>query len=99
MAGAFHDYGLPVVCICKVGEDLEAVIEQRGDRPLDEAALRAHLQSRLEAHAIPRIMHVVERMPRTANDKLDRKAVAAWLAAGGKPDQMPDTPAVLQMDG
>jgi D-alanine--poly(phosphoribitol) ligase subunit 1 len=76
---AIHDRGYPVVCVLKWRDELVAVIERPGDQPADEAALRAALARQLEAHAVPSVIRWVDLMPRSENDKLDRRRVAAWL--------------------
>ena len=79
VARAIHDQGHPVTCVLKWGDELAAVIECARGKVLDEGALRAALARKLEAHAVPSIIRSIEHLPRTNNDKLDRRAVAAWL--------------------
>jgi D-alanine--poly(phosphoribitol) ligase subunit 1 len=81
VARAIHDYGFPVNCVLKWHDELAAVIERHPGRTFDEVALRAALAQRLEAHAIPSIIRIIDLMPRTHNDKLDRQAVNEWLNA------------------
>jgi D-alanine--poly(phosphoribitol) ligase subunit 1 len=82
VAQAFHEQGFFSVCVLKFGDDLAAVIEESAAQEFEEGALRAALAARLEAHAVPKIIKVIKHLPRTENDKLDRRAVAAWLADG-----------------
>jgi D-alanine--poly(phosphoribitol) ligase subunit 1 len=81
VARAIHDAGFPVTCVFKWKDCLAAVIEQQPGREFDEHTLRSDLSKQLEAHAIPSIIRLVERIPRTSNDKLDRDAVAEMLAS------------------
>lgn len=79
VARAIHDHGFPVVCVLKWQDELAAVIERHPERQFDETDVRTALAKQLEAHAIPSIIRLVDQMPRTANDKLDRQAVGLWL--------------------
>jgi D-alanine--poly(phosphoribitol) ligase subunit 1 len=79
VAKAIHDHGFPVSCVLKWGDELAAVIERHPTSCFDETALRAALAKQLEAHAVPSIIRLIDQMPRTQNDKLDRQAVAEWL--------------------
>jgi len=81
VARAIHDHGFPIVCVLKWRGELAAVIERRSDRPFVEADLRSAMAKHLERHAIPSTIRVIEHMPHTENDKLDRRAVAEWLDA------------------
>ena len=80
VAGAIRDCGWPVVCVSKHGDGIAAVVESQAGVKLDEISLLRSLEKKLEHYAIPgrRILEIA-RMPRNENDKLDRKAVAAWL--------------------
>jgi acyl-coenzyme A synthetase/AMP-(fatty) acid ligase len=64
----------------KKGDGIAAVVESQAGVKLDEISLLRSLEKKLEHYAIPgrRILEIA-RMPRNENDKLDRKAVAAWL--------------------
>ena len=44
--------------------------------PLDERALANHLSEQLPAYALPVATHIVDEMPRTTSDKIDRRALA-----------------------
>jgi D-alanine--poly(phosphoribitol) ligase subunit 1 len=81
VAKAIQDAGFPIACVLKWHEELAAVIEHRAEAVFDESALRGALAKVLETHAIPTVIRVIERMPRSANDKLDRAAVVEWLDA------------------
>jgi len=79
IARAIHDQGFPVTCVLKWRDELVAVIEHSQPHTFDEGALRAALGRTLEAHAVPCIIRLIDHLPRTPNDKLDRRAVSAWL--------------------
>jgi D-alanine--poly(phosphoribitol) ligase subunit 1 len=81
VARAIHDLGYPVSCVLKWHDELAAVIECPALERFDEAALRAALATKLEAHAVPYLIKPIQQLPRTENHKLDRRAVAAWLDA------------------
>ncbi len=81
VAKAIHEQGFPVACVLKWREELAAVIERSPEKFADEGALRTALAKTLEAHAIPSVVRWIDLIPRTANDKLDRQGVAAWLDA------------------
>jgi D-alanine--poly(phosphoribitol) ligase subunit 1 len=81
VAHAIHGEGYPVACVLKWNDELAAVIERDPDRPFDEAALRAALAVKLEMHAVPSIIRLIDRMPYNQNDKLDRRAVSEWLSS------------------
>ncbi|MEU3030633.1 non-ribosomal peptide synthase/polyketide synthase [Streptomyces incarnatus] len=49
----------------------------RADRPLDPAALRAAVAARLPAHMVPAAVVVLDRMPLTPQNKIDRRALPA----------------------
>ena len=71
--------GWPIACVLKYDNSLTAVIEAADGKELDPDALRAELYASLEPHAVPAHIHVIERMPRTMNGKLDESAVRVWL--------------------
>ena len=71
--------GWPVVCVFKHGEALAAVVERSGDAEPDLAALRQALLERVEAHAVPEQIRVIDAMPRNDNDKVDRRMAMAWF--------------------
>lgn len=81
VAAAIRDCGWPVACVFKRGEALAAVVEQRPGPAFDEQHLRAALSERVERHAVPQQIKLIDRMPRNDNDKLDRKAAAKWFEA------------------
>ena len=87
VARAIHDAGYPVTCVLKWRDELSAVIECPELVRFDEAALRAALAKTLEPHAVPYVIKAIEAIPRTENDKLDRRAVAAWLDAADRADR------------
>jgi D-alanine--poly(phosphoribitol) ligase subunit 1 len=81
VASAIRDCGWPVVCVFKRGEALAAVVEHMPGKVLGQAVLLSEVSRKVEAHAVPVAVRVIDRMPRNDNDKLDRKAVTAWFDA------------------
>src|SRR5690606_35493601 len=59
---------------------LAAFAETEGEAP-EPGELAAHLAARLPAHAVPAVLRTVERMPLTANGKVDTAALAERAAA------------------
>lgn len=60
------------------GEEVEAAVELRA--PATEAELIAFCRDRLADFKCPKKIHIVERIPRTATGKIQRKTVAQKLA-------------------
>jgi len=58
---------------------LVAVVERRAGARFDRRVMIDALTLRLENPAVPKIIHLIEQMPRNENGKIDRRAVAAWL--------------------
>ena len=85
VASAIRDCGWPVACVFKRGDGLAAVVEACAGQAFDEQALRAQLSAKIERHAVPQMIKLVDRMPRNDNDKLDRKAAAAWFESQESP--------------
>lgn len=57
------------------------------DGPVDHAQIRQQLAQTLPAYMVPRQIRAVERLPLSANGKVDRAAIAALFdAAGPQPD-------------
>ncbi len=81
VADAFARSGWPVVCVFKHGEALAAVVERCGGAEPDLMALRHALLGRIEAHAVPEQIRVIDAMPRNDNDKVDRRMAMAWFEA------------------
>ena len=79
VAAAIRGCGWPVARVFKRGDGLAAVVEACAGRAFDEQALRAQLSEKIERHAVPQMIKLVDRMPGNDNDKLDRKAAAAWF--------------------
>ena len=50
---------------------------------VDEDAVRAAIRDELSEHYDPERFTYVDDLPRTTVGKIDKKAVRAWLAAGG----------------
>ncbi|HTV80765.1 MAG TPA: AMP-binding protein, partial [Steroidobacteraceae bacterium] len=85
VARAIHDQGYAVTCVLKWRDQLAAVIEQKSGVEFDEMRLRAALAQKIDDYAIPSIIRLIDHVPRTQNDKLDREAISAWLDAGEPP--------------
>ena len=81
IADAFARSGWPVVCVFKHGEGLAAVVERCSGAEPDLVALRHALLERIEAHAVPEQIRVIDAMPRNDNDKVDRGQAIAWFEA------------------
>jgi acyl-CoA synthetase (AMP-forming)/AMP-acid ligase II len=62
----------------KYGEQVGAAVALAG--PADAAELTDHCRERLAAFKVPRVIHVVQEIPRTPTGKLQRRRVAAALA-------------------
>jgi D-alanine--poly(phosphoribitol) ligase subunit 1 len=82
VGAAIRACGYPVLCVFKRGDTLAAVVEKpEADSIFDELALRDKLGKKIEPHAIPERIVMVEQIPRNENDKLDRRAAAALFEA------------------
>ena len=81
IADAFARCGWPVVCVFKHGEGLAAVVERGSGAEPDLVVLRHALLERIEAHAVPERIRVIDAMPRNDNDKVDRGQAIAWFEA------------------
>ncbi len=78
---AIRSCGWRNVCALKLNGRLSAVVEAEEGRAFDEPELRRALALHLDAHAIPELFRTIKSLPRNENDKLDRLAVADWLAS------------------
>jgi acyl-CoA synthetase (AMP-forming)/AMP-acid ligase II len=65
----------------KYGEEVAAAVALDGDA--DEASLIAWCGERLAAFKVPRVIHVLDEIPRTATGKLQRRRVAAFIEERG----------------
>jgi acyl-CoA synthetase (AMP-forming)/AMP-acid ligase II len=61
----------------KWGEVVEAVVVLGG--PVTSAALRLHCSERLAGFKVPRVVHIVEQIPKGATGKIQRRVVAESL--------------------
>ena len=57
--------------------------------PATEAALMEHCKQHLADFKVPKKVHIVEKIPRTATGKIQRRAVAAAFAGGRS--EIPDS--------
>jgi acyl-CoA synthetase (AMP-forming)/AMP-acid ligase II len=62
----------------KYGEEVAAAVVLRGEA--GAADLLAHCRERLAAFKVPKTIHIVAQIPRTATGKVQRRVVAATLA-------------------
>jgi amino acid adenylation domain-containing protein len=84
-----------VVVAERAGQAKRLVACYAGPRPLEPADLRDRLGASLPGYMVPSAFHWRERLPLTANSKIDRKALtalAAGLAAADDHDQVSFTP-------
>jgi amino acid adenylation domain-containing protein len=70
------------------GRALMAAVEAAG---IDETGLRAWLVDRLPAFAVPTRIHIVDRLPITANGKLDLAALSAAMRVSSREESAPRT--------
>lgn len=66
----------------KYGEEVGAAVSLSG--VADEALLIAYCRERLAAFKVPRVIHVLEAIPRTATGKVQRRRVAAFIDETGQ---------------
>jgi acyl-CoA synthetase (AMP-forming)/AMP-acid ligase II len=52
--------------------------------PQSEAALMEHCKKHLADFKVPKKIHIVDKIPRTATGKLQRRAVAAAFSGGAQ---------------
>ncbi|MEU1815643.1 amino acid adenylation domain-containing protein [Streptomyces roseifaciens] len=66
--------------------------EGAGPAALDTEALRTHLAGQLPAHMVPAAILALDALPRTANDKLDHRALPDPEPTAGPAARAPRTP-------
>jgi len=71
-----RNFGISSVISVVVDGKLHSCIEKQ---KIEQETLIAHLQKHLDQYAIPSYIHTIEQLPRNANDKIDSKAVIAWI--------------------
>jgi D-alanine--poly(phosphoribitol) ligase subunit 1 len=81
VAAAIRACGWPVVCVFKRNDRIAALVERNLANHFGEAALIGALAQTLEPYKIPELILEIEHMPRNENDKVDRRAAAAWVDA------------------
>jgi acyl-CoA synthetase (AMP-forming)/AMP-acid ligase II len=64
------------------GEEVAVAVVLK--EPSPEAALIEHCKQHLADFKVPKKVHIVEQIPRTATGKIQRRAVAAAFAGGEK---------------
>ena len=74
-----HDWGVAVVAA--KGDVLYAFIENE-DPKLSAAEMRDALKSHLPHHLIPTKLYTLPRLPRSLNDKIDRRQLMTWAEEG-----------------
>ncbi|MCP8941013.1 AMP-binding protein [Alsobacter sp. SYSU M60028] len=62
-----------------LGEDIAAAAVLRPGMEAAPEALRAHVLARLDAHRTPRLIRIVDALPRSAAGKIERGKIAAML--------------------
>ena len=72
------------------GEEPSAAVVLRGSASPSE--LVAHCRSRLAAFKCPRVIHIVDAIPKTATGKVQRRLVAEAVAGGSDPAETPGAP-------
>jgi len=74
VASAIRKTGWRVAVAFANGDSLAAVVEKVEGQEFNERKLKQKLQKHIEKFAIPKKIIAVDEMPRSTNDKLDRKA-------------------------
>jgi acyl-CoA synthetase (AMP-forming)/AMP-acid ligase II len=65
----------------KYGEEVAAAVALSADA--DEGMLIVHCRERLAAFKVPRVIHILDAIPRTATGKVQRRRVAAYIEERG----------------
>lgn len=84
IAAAIQLEGWANVCVFKKDRCLIAVIERIPDVTFNEKDIQEKLRNHLEPIFVPEKIIEVESMPRNENDKIDRRAIEAWLSEDKK---------------
>ncbi len=66
-----------------LGEQIRAYVVRSAGAELTEAALRRHCAAHLENFMVPQSIVFVEALPRTGNNKIDKKLLVAWSNEDG----------------
>jgi acyl-CoA synthetase (AMP-forming)/AMP-acid ligase II len=73
-----------------LGQAIHAHVAPAGAEELDPAALRRHCAERLEDYMVPQRVVVHEELPKSANGKIDKRAIAD-LPLPARPAREPAT--------
>ena len=65
----------------KYGEEVQAAVVLKGSA--DAEGLQAFCRERLADFKVPKVIHIVARLPKNALGKLERRALPALYAATG----------------
>ena len=78
---ALRAEGALAACTVLIDGELHAFLQAAGAPP-DLSALRVALAERLAVHEVPKVFHLVESLPLSANDKIDSGALIAAYRKG-----------------
>ncbi|HSH10599.1 MAG TPA: hypothetical protein VLA10_02345, partial [Ilumatobacter sp.] len=65
------------------GQQIKAVLEPAGDRPIDVDSVRAFVAERLASFKVPKSFDVIDALPREAHGKLKKRILREpyWIDA------------------
>ncbi|HNW60195.1 MAG TPA: AMP-binding protein [bacterium] len=66
-----------------LGEAVTAVVKRSGKGALEAAEVLRYCAGKLESYCVPQEVLFIAEMPKSSNGKIDKKRIAAALAAGG----------------
>jgi D-alanine--poly(phosphoribitol) ligase subunit 1 len=78
--------GAAAACTILWRNQLHAFLEFKDNSETDTVEIRNRLVELLPSYAVPEIFHVVQTLPRNANDKIDSKALESDLERAGFPN-------------
>ena len=79
LSGGNADFG---VSDAKYGEEVWAAVVLKGDASAEE--IQAHCRSRLADFKVPKVIHIISALPKTATGKVQRRDLAALFKAAPK---------------